>query len=469
MYEVTRNFIKYDDITIENIRNKLNEVTNVIKASNKMNLTDINVICEEIFGKILNEIYDINLKSMSVEVSGNYMAVDLVDFDKKIAFQITSRSDRGKIEETIRKFNQSNLPDKIDSLNIMMLDEVNVNKYRKPHMRSLVNGQKFLFKENIFDNMKIVDLIEERNHKENGFIVKMYDIINMVFDSGRVDRSNIVQNTELLTNDSSYDFDEVITWKLGYGDIQLTAFIPLTYKNKLSCLLEIRKYNLAGAYITFDEETLLKYYFLDENEFVRKHNVGRYVYEDTMCMQIENIRLNINAHSAYHIYQLFVELYKKYNAAQLKIDDILGVGAMRKVDDSYLMRLISEYQWAEILYYARNHNWFSDKGDLKRNIFNDSCCNDRLILSPNVHGEIRGDILAEINAKYSEENGMLDLYWKPGFKYDKRSMDGFDNITKWKADFTLEWVNNELLPNSHQYFEEKKKQKTPLNRLFYKI
>ncbi|MDO7204493.1 SMEK domain-containing protein [Paraclostridium bifermentans] len=54
------------------IKRRLHEVAQGIKENNKINLTDINVICEEIFGKILNEIFDINLVSMSAEVSGKF-------------------------------------------------------------------------------------------------------------------------------------------------------------------------------------------------------------------------------------------------------------------------------------------------------------------------------------------------------------------------------------------------------------
>jgi hypothetical protein len=456
MHEVTRNYIKDEDISIDSIIRRLNEVANAIKASNKINLTDINVICEEIFGKILNEIYNINLVSMSAEISGNFIAVDLIDYNNRIAFQVTSRSDRKKIDDTVDKFNSTDLPTKIDSLNILILDEKNIHGYHEPHVRPLSNGKVFSFENNIFDFKSIVELISDCDSKENGFVVKMYDDINMVFDSGRVDYLSIVKNTESLTNDYCYDIYEEAMWKRGYGDIQLTAFIPLTYVREISCLLEIRKHDLAGAYITFNQEKLLKDYFVNEIEFIRKHNVGRYIEEETMCMQIENIRLNINAHAAYHIYQLFSELHKKYIETMIQIDKDLGTDAMAKIDDAYCLMTISEQQWNEILFFARHHDWFSKDGDLEWNIFNNNGRNTSLILSPNVHGEIRGDILAEISVNCSiNQIGMLDVYWKPGFKNGKRSMEGFDNLTKWKADYTLDWIKNKLLPKAHLFYEKK--------------
>lgn len=50
--------------------------------SNKKNMTDINIICEEIFGTILNKLYGLNLVSVSMEFSSNFIAVDLVDYEK---------------------------------------------------------------------------------------------------------------------------------------------------------------------------------------------------------------------------------------------------------------------------------------------------------------------------------------------------------------------------------------------------
>ena len=44
----------------------------------------------------------------------------------------------------------------------------------------------------------------------------------------------------------------------GFGDVSLFAFIPKSYKEKLSCVVEFRKYNIEGAIISIDQEKLLK-------------------------------------------------------------------------------------------------------------------------------------------------------------------------------------------------------------------
>ena len=50
MRKVTRESIKDCDINIKRVENRLFEIAESIKINNKNNLTDINVICEEISG-----------------------------------------------------------------------------------------------------------------------------------------------------------------------------------------------------------------------------------------------------------------------------------------------------------------------------------------------------------------------------------------------------------------------------------
>ena len=51
MIRYTNEFLTDGDITIERVANRLKLISEGIKNSNKLNLCDINVICEEIFGK----------------------------------------------------------------------------------------------------------------------------------------------------------------------------------------------------------------------------------------------------------------------------------------------------------------------------------------------------------------------------------------------------------------------------------
>lgn len=116
---------------------------------------------------------------------------------------------------------------------------------------------------------------------------------------------------------------------------------------------------------------------------------------------------------------------------------------------------IDERMWEEILFFASHHDWFANNNEIKWNIFNNNGIRDSLILSPNVYGKIRGDILAKISVSASDDKeNTLNRYWEPGFRENTRSMDGFDNIVKWKADYTAEWIKGKLLRKAHLYYKQ---------------
>ena len=142
MHRVTRKSIKDSDIDLARVEKRLSEIAEEIKINNKNNLTDINVICEEIFGQILNKLYDIKLVSMSAEVSGNYIAVDLVDYEKRIAYQVTSQNIRNKIDRTLEKFNSSSMYKDIDEVHFLILSS-DEHRYNGKDTKCLNNGRIF--------------------------------------------------------------------------------------------------------------------------------------------------------------------------------------------------------------------------------------------------------------------------------------------------------------------------------------
>lgn len=124
-------------------------------------------------------------------------------------------------------------------------------------------------------------------------------------------------------------------------------------------------------------------------------------------------------------------------------------------------------EWEKILFFAGNHDWFSDEKDLEWNIFNNNSSTDHLILSPNVYDKKTGDILAEISVECSDISvDMLEVYWQPGFCMNKKSMECFDNIIKWKADYTKDWLENKLLPKAQEYYSEQCERKSIWYNIF---
>lgn len=451
MRNITMASLKDTDIDIKRIEKRLKDIANAISNSNKKNLTDINVICEEIFCKLLNRVYNLQLEPMSANKTANYLAVDLVDEEQKVAYQITSRNDRQKINMTIEKFNNSELRDSIEELNIFIL-KADDHNYRGENVITLRNGKEFSYLKNVINLKKLVQDIEHKNNIKDGFLEEVYDIISMVYDTGRLYYFNTVDITSEFKEKMNFHWGENSTWRYGYGDVQLTAYIPYSYDDELSCLLETRKHNISGALITFDQGTLIEDYFVSEKEFENKHYMSRYEDEDYMFIQIGCARFYVNAHTAYHIYKLFDKLKRDYLIAMEQIEYILGATGMSKLENKYLLMSISVQQWKEILFFADQHDW-KKKGDITWNIFNIYSDATTINLSLNMHGEIRGGVSATISVIPSAScDNKYDLYWQPGFNVNMGSMDGFDNIVKWRADYTKVWIKDRLLNEAHSFY-----------------
>ena len=116
----TYHWLSDEDISIERLRDIFQKTAEEIRKSNRKNLSDINVICEEIFGKVLDKLFDTELIPVSSEISSNYVAVDLVDYEKKIAFQVTSRSEPEKIEYTVDQFKKHKMYKKSTHLKVLV-------------------------------------------------------------------------------------------------------------------------------------------------------------------------------------------------------------------------------------------------------------------------------------------------------------------------------------------------------------
>ncbi len=82
------------------------ELSSKIKLNNKLNLTDINICCENDFSQILNNIYNWKLYNLNKQCK-NAQAIDLIDDENRIAIQITSDISTIKIKNTVDKFKKT--------------------------------------------------------------------------------------------------------------------------------------------------------------------------------------------------------------------------------------------------------------------------------------------------------------------------------------------------------------------------
>lgn len=59
--------------------------------------------------------------------------------------------------------------------------------------------------------------------------------------------------------------------------------------------------------------------------------------------------------------------------------------------------------------------------------------------------KVKADILAELYVKDTTSRH-VNIIWKAGYTPLISKMDGFDNLIKWKVDYTHDWILEEFIP-----------------------
>ena len=319
--------LKESDISLDSIRYTLSEISKDISRVNEYNLTDINIICEDIYGAILNRLYKYDLKSANIKMQRNCPAVDLIDNTNKITFQITSTSSKyvkRKITDTIKKFNAHNsLYRRYDSLNILFLNDLS-DDLSKMKDKPLNNGSKFSYSSNIYDNKRLLkDIKLKHENGDKDIILDIYNLLMLVLNSSRLERSSILKeyyrsrNCYSSYNSMNYFFQHSL------GMVTVSAY----YENNEVCAkLEFLADTLSNVEFQLSNDVLRKEYFVDEDSFyrlhIKQHNVadnpknGRVWYVVYHVSQ-GNPLVHIDSLSVQRIYLLFNELWRKSKEIQV--------------------------------------------------------------------------------------------------------------------------------------------------------
>lgn len=172
-----------------------------VEAFNSCNQYDINIHAENFFIPILNETFNLNLENLNSTQSNNFDAVDLADFDKRVAFQITATSDLPKIKTTLEKFFQKQLHEKFDTLYIYIITH-RKKKYSEVGLKKIIRND-FLFniKEHVIDKDILINKIKNLVDTE-----KIKTIAELYEKEIRIDDENILKEKyiALENNRDSY-------------------------------------------------------------------------------------------------------------------------------------------------------------------------------------------------------------------------------------------------------------------------
>lgn len=104
------------------IKQYLVDLERFVHIENANGEYSINKLSENLLIGFFNILFDANFENANYTLAANYPGIDIVDFSKKIALQITSENSSDKILETVRMIHDYKIYKKISTFYIYMLD-----------------------------------------------------------------------------------------------------------------------------------------------------------------------------------------------------------------------------------------------------------------------------------------------------------------------------------------------------------
>lgn len=121
-----------------------------VETLNSQNLYDINIHAENVIIPILNYVYGLGLKNVNLEEK-NYSAIDLIDYENRVAIQVTSTANSEKVKHTLEQYKKHKQRDEFDSLLIYIITKKQTT-YSDKKFDEIINGEfEFDSSENILD------------------------------------------------------------------------------------------------------------------------------------------------------------------------------------------------------------------------------------------------------------------------------------------------------------------------------
>ena len=129
---------------------------NEIEGFSALNQYDINIHAENFYIPVFNELFGLSLENINVTQKRNFPAIDLADFQKKVAIQITSTNTSQKVYDTLKTFFENDLQKYFDVIYIYIINnkavKINENKINE------IIPSEFTFSpnQNIIDNSELL-------------------------------------------------------------------------------------------------------------------------------------------------------------------------------------------------------------------------------------------------------------------------------------------------------------------------
>jgi hypothetical protein len=144
----------------EFIRDRFAILRNAIESDVSLNVTGLNISVENFFRDLLNLVLDGDYKNLNIDL-GNTAAIDLADVGLKHCIQVTSTSDKSKIDKTLKKFVAHGLHQKYNRLTVFIATKKKA--YKSSSFTDPTGAFSIIEKEDVWDwdnIMKMIDNLE---------------------------------------------------------------------------------------------------------------------------------------------------------------------------------------------------------------------------------------------------------------------------------------------------------------------
>jgi hypothetical protein len=192
-----------------NRKNKIDRIAQLIarfraevETLNSQNLYDINIHAENVIIPILNYVYGLSLKNANLEEK-NYSAIDLIDYENRVAIQVTSTANSEKVKHTLEQYKKHKQRDEFDSLLIYIITKKQ-KTYSDKKFDEIINDEfEFDSSENILDFENL--LTEVNSWISLPKIQEVLELFEQEFTEQKIEyRQNVLENKDKLITETLY-------------------------------------------------------------------------------------------------------------------------------------------------------------------------------------------------------------------------------------------------------------------------
>jgi len=188
-------------IRIAELLSRFKIETNILNSNAQL---DINIVAEDVLIPILNIAYDCALTNAKYsENDTKFPAIDLIDKQNRIAFQITSTSTIRKARKTIEGIVKNNFHNQFDNFYIYIITQKQ-NSYDKTVLQEATKGLFEFTEKNILDERDLYQKIASLPLED---IVKVENLLEKQFADVEKSERKIQSQIENIIQKKKQDYD----------------------------------------------------------------------------------------------------------------------------------------------------------------------------------------------------------------------------------------------------------------------